>query len=160
MNKSTRIYDGSMSFDTLHTINKRATPKQFTTYSHAILLHKWYNDETLNNNWLDLFFNQQFNGRSYKIGNNILSNRFTILNGKIKFDWLNLPFDSYELKCKNIFLWDSVLQAHQWLGDIKLSKYKGEVHPNPWESIKLLITAHDLVLLQLKKSCKGDLRLV
>ena len=56
MNKSTRIYDGSMSFDTLHAINKCATLKQFTIYGHALLLHKWYNDETLNNNWLDLFF--------------------------------------------------------------------------------------------------------
>ena len=78
----TRMYDRSMSFDTLHTLNKRATPKQFTTYRHAILLHKVYNDETTNQNRLDLFFNQQFNNRwetvkfmdtkNYKIGNNIL----------------------------------------------------------------------------------------
>ena len=110
----TRIYDRSMSFETLHSVNKRATPMQFTTYRHAILLHKFYNDDTYNSNWLDLFFNQQFNNRrdtvyfvdtkSYKIGNNILANRFTILNGKIKFDWLNLPFNSYKLKCKEVFL--------------------------------------------------------
>ena len=110
----TRIYDRSMSFETLHSVNKRATPMQFTTYRHAILLHKFYNDDTYNSNWLDLFFNQQFNNRrdtvcfvdtkSFKIGNNILANRFTILNGKIKFDWLNLPFNSYKLKCKEAFL--------------------------------------------------------
>ena len=103
-----------MSFDTLHSLNKRATPKQFTTYRHGLLLHKYYNDETKSNNWLDLFFNQQFNNRcdsvnfvdtkTYKIGNNILANRFTILNGKVKFDWLNLPFNSYKMKCKEIFL--------------------------------------------------------
>ena len=110
----TRMYDRSMSFNTLHTLNKRATPKQFTTYRHAILLHKVYNDETTNQNWLDLFFNQQFNNRcetvkfidtkNYKIGNNILSNHFIILNGKIKYDWLNLPFNSFKLKCKELFL--------------------------------------------------------
>ena len=110
----TRMYDRSMSFNTLHTLNKRATPNQFTTYRHAILLHKVYNDETTNQNRLDLFFNQQFNDRwetvkffdtkNYKIGNNILSNRFIILNGKIKYDWLNLPFNSFKLKCKELFL--------------------------------------------------------
>ena len=110
----TRLYDPSMSFETLHLINKRATPKQFTIYRHAILLHKYYNNESNDNNWLDLFFNQQFNNRcdtvkfvntkSYKIGDNLLANRFTILNGKIRFDWLNLPLNSYKLKCKEIFL--------------------------------------------------------
>ena len=110
----TIIFDRSMSFETLDAINKCATSKQFTTYRHAILLHKWYNDETLNINWLDLFFNQQFNGRcdtvnfvytkSYKIGNNIISNNFKILNGTIKFDWQNLLFNSHKLKCKEAFL--------------------------------------------------------
>ena len=110
----TRLYDNSMSYETLHTINNRANPSQFSTYRHAILLHKTYNDTTLNNNWLDLFFNQHFNGRcntvnfvntkQYKIGNNLLSNRFVILNGKINYEWLNLPFESYKLKCKALFL--------------------------------------------------------
>ena len=59
----TRLYDNSMSYETLHTINNRANPSQFSTYRHAIFLHKTYNDTTLNNNWLDLFFNQHFNGR-------------------------------------------------------------------------------------------------
>ena len=110
----TRLYDQSMSYDTLHILNKRATPKQFTTYRHALLLHKTFNDSTLSRDWTDLFFNQQFNGRCntinflnlkhYKIGNNILSNRFVILNGLINYEWLNLPFNSYKLKCKNMFL--------------------------------------------------------
>ena len=52
-----------MSFNTLHSLNKRATPKQFTTYRHAILLHKYNNDETKSNDWLNLFFNQQVNNR-------------------------------------------------------------------------------------------------
>ena len=42
----TRIYDRFMSFETLHSVNNRATPLQFTTYRHAILLHKYYNDDT------------------------------------------------------------------------------------------------------------------
>ena len=35
----TKLNDRSMSFETLHTLNNRATPKQFTIYRHAILLH-------------------------------------------------------------------------------------------------------------------------
>ena len=110
----TKLYDRSMSFETLHTLNNRATPEQFTVYRHAILLHKVYNDHSMSNNWLDLFFNQQFNNRQktvkffntnhYKIGNNILSIRFTILNGKIELDWLNLSKESFKVKCKSLFL--------------------------------------------------------
>ena len=114
LNLFTRIYDKSMSYESLHTLNNCANHKQFTTYRHAILLHKFYNDKTFNDNWLDLFFNQQLNGRcntvdflnmkQYKIGNSLLSNSFVILNGKINFEWLNLPFNSYKLKCKSMSL--------------------------------------------------------
>ena len=107
-------YNYLMSFNSLHYLNQRATPTQFTIYTHALLLHKTYNDETMSNDWLNLFFNQQFNQRelnvkfyntsSYRIGNNIISNRFTILNGKIKLSWLNDSYESYKIKCKENFL--------------------------------------------------------
>ena len=83
-----------MSFNTLHYLNKRATPDMIQTYKHALLLHKVYNNENDNINWIDLFFTQNFNNldryikffntSTYKVGSNLLPNRFTTLNGKIE----------------------------------------------------------------------------
>ena len=113
----------------LHYINQRATPIQYTNYIHALLLHKIYNDETMSTDWIDMYFNQHFNQRdptlkffntsTYKIGNNLLANRFTILNGKIELSWLNEPYNSYKIKCKAVLLrWCSVTAV--WV----LCKYK------------------------------------
>ena len=109
-----RNYDNMISFDKLHYLNQRATPNQLTTYKHALLLHKTYNDENMALNWQNLFFNQYFNDRDplvkffnnskYKVGNNILSNRFTTLNGKILLSWLNLSYVTYKIKCKHKFM--------------------------------------------------------
>ena len=111
---TTTNYHQMISYDSLHYINKRATPNQITSYKHALLLHKTYNDEESNLNWINLFFNQQFNARErfvhlintskYKIGINILSNRLKILNGKIPLDWLNETFESFKIKVKVLFL--------------------------------------------------------
>ena len=110
----TPTYDQNMSFQKLHEINNRATPTQIMKYKLSIVLYKTYNDESQNFDWLSLFFNQNFNAltefvnffdcSSFKIGKNLLSNRFIILNGSIKYDWLNLPFNSYKIKCKAKFL--------------------------------------------------------
>ena len=113
---TTTNYHQMISYDLLHYINKRATPNQITSYKHALLLHKTYNDEESNLNWINLFFNQQFNARErfvhlintskYKIGINILSNRLKILNGKIPLEWLNETFESFKIKVKVLFLSD------------------------------------------------------
>ena len=65
-------------------------------------------------NWINLFFNQNFNERentvkffntsTYKVGNNIIANRFVVLNGKIPYNWLNETFENYKIKCKVLFL--------------------------------------------------------
>ena len=83
-------------------------------YKHALLLHKYYNDSTNSPEWLDLFTNQTFNDRmvnanfldlsTYKIGKNIISNRFTILNNKIPLVQLNKDYLSFKLTCKNMFI--------------------------------------------------------
>ena len=39
-----------------------------------------------------------------KVGKNLLVNRFKNLNNKIEFAWLNDSFESYKIKCKNLFL--------------------------------------------------------
>ena len=110
----TKNYNDMISFKTLHLMNNRALPSQITTYKHALCLHKLYNSESTNDDWLSLFFNQNFNARHkftqfsntarYKIGSNLLHNRFTFLNGKIELDWLNLSFNQLKLKCKSLFL--------------------------------------------------------
>ena len=83
-------------------------------YKHVLLLHKIYNNENTSINWVDLFFTQQFNHRdptvkfyntsTYKVGNSLLTNRFTVLNGKIALNWLNDSFESYKIKYKNLFM--------------------------------------------------------
>ena len=110
---TTNNYNYMMSYETLHTMNQRANPKQITFYKHALLLHKIYNDDS-NITWSDLFFSQHFNQRNqtikffntanYKVGNNLLTNRFVLLNGKIELSWLNDSFNSYKIKCKTKFL--------------------------------------------------------
>ena len=107
-------YNYLISFNNLHYINQRATPDQITFYKHALLHHQLYNPENACNDWVELFFRQHFNERdqviiffntsNYKIGSNLLTNRFTVLNGKIKLSWLNDPYDTYKIKCKNEFL--------------------------------------------------------
>ena len=37
-----------------------------------------------------------------KIGNNLLENRFSLLNNKISYEILNLNFDASKIKCKNM----------------------------------------------------------
>ena len=34
----------------------------------------------------------------------LLTNRLTLINNTIEYNWLNLTFDSFKVKCKNLFL--------------------------------------------------------
>ena len=107
-------YDRNISYQSLHSHMKRANPTQLQLYKHSLLLHKAYNDDNNSPEWLDLFSNQTFNDRNtkvnfidlsvFKIGKNILSNRFSILNGKIEYEMLNMNYLSYKLSCKKLFL--------------------------------------------------------
>ncbi len=42
--------------------------------------------------------------KKYKIGDNILVNRLSVLNNLIPLDWLNLSHESYNLKIKGSLL--------------------------------------------------------
>ena len=107
-------YHRNLSYQVLPTQLKRATPTQIMVYKHALLLHKVYNDESTSPEWIDLFSNQTFNNRSrsanfvennnFKIGKNILCNRFVILNNKISYESLNLSYGSYKIQCKELLL--------------------------------------------------------
>ena len=106
--------DLRISNEQRHKITGRATPIQMMKYKHSLLLYKIYNDILQSEDWVDLNWNQSFNARSNKIrlfdtsniriGKNILSNRLTIMNNEIEFDWLNKSLNSYKLICKLQFL--------------------------------------------------------
>ena len=110
----TPTYHDRMSYLDLHSINNRATPAQMGNYKLALLLYKLLNEEIPNINWLDANFQQNLNARNntykffktnnYKVGDNIICNRLTASNGKIELEWTMDSFDSYKLKCKQIFL--------------------------------------------------------
>ena len=84
------------------------------TYRLAPQLYQIHNLTTQNNDWLDYNFQQNFINRMNKvqiidrsnlrIGRNCMMNRLTCLNGKIDYDWLNLSFESYKVKCKALIL--------------------------------------------------------
>ena len=64
--------------------------------------------------WISLNLQQYFNSRNekvqifnvsnYKVGQNLIVNRFRSLNNKIDFNWLNESLDSFKVKCKNLLL--------------------------------------------------------
>ena len=63
---------------------------------------------------MNLNWNQSFNNRgtrvklfdvsNVRVGRNILSNRLTVINNKIEYDWLNKSLNSFKLICKSLFL--------------------------------------------------------
>ena len=83
------------SFESIHRLAKRATPNQMSDYKHALQLHRLFNSTNMSDDWLSLNFQQNFNGRSdkvqiynvsrYKVGRNLLVNRFRNLNDKIDY---------------------------------------------------------------------------
>ena len=102
------------SYEAIHRLAKMATPSQMSNYKHALQLHKLYNSTNMSDDWLNLNLQQNFNGRNemiqffnmsnYKVGRNLLVNRFRSLNNKIKLTWLNDSYESYKIKCKNLLL--------------------------------------------------------
>ena len=78
-------------------------------YKLAIQLFKLYNnnDHTADLvllNWNQILTSRQTNFKILKSNDNkmgliILTNRLSILNGKIPLDWLNSSIDSFKVKC-------------------------------------------------------------
>ena len=83
-------------------------------FKHALLFHKLYNSENETQDWLDIFFNQNFNERNNKVNfvdarrfnkkKNLLSNRFTCINDKITYSSLNLSYGAFKNWCKKEFI--------------------------------------------------------
>ena len=107
-------YNNVMSFDQVHSLNNRATPSQMMSFKHAILLYKIWNDQNYSKEWMALNFQQTFNERNLtvnvfesnnlKVGKNLPVNRLKIINGLIKYEWLNLSINSFKVLCKRVFL--------------------------------------------------------
>ena len=101
-------------FERLHEINKRATPIKMSRYKLSIQLFKLYNSNIPTPDWIDLNHQQNFNGRSdkvlisnvsnFKIGMNLIVNRFSSISNLIEHNWLNLSLNAYIIKCKSLFL--------------------------------------------------------
>ena len=109
-----RQVDPMMSFEMIHTINKRATPEKFQKYKLAICLFKLYNMDFNVIEFCSLNINQVFTSRQTKfitaksnrtkVGLNSLSNRLHLINNLIPLEWLNLSVGSFKVNCKKMFL--------------------------------------------------------
>ena len=105
-------YHPLMSYERLQNISDRPTPTDYTKYSHEVLLHKIYNNQNQTMDWLDL--NLKFQHQMWKAnffdtsknipGKNLLSNRLTVINNVIQYNWLNLPFKSFKNLSRKLFL--------------------------------------------------------
>jgi hypothetical protein len=45
-----------------------------------------------------------FRSNNYKIGKNMIANKFYFINGKIQLDFFNLPYPSFKYRMRNVFL--------------------------------------------------------
>ena len=84
--------DIRISYDRLHNYNGRATPADMMKYKHSLQLYKNFNDNSQNETWLRLNFQQNYNQRNEfviitdtsmnRIGKNLMINRLNLINGK------------------------------------------------------------------------------
>ena len=103
-----------ISFERIHTMNNRATPEQILLYKHSLALFRLYNLNEPTLEWCALNFNQVLTSRQakfksmksnkLKVGLNALANRFFILNDQIPIIWLEGGFETFKVKCKELFL--------------------------------------------------------
>ena len=87
--------------------NNRAMPEDIMTYKTAIQLQKLYNATISSLEWISLNVNQILTTRqtafiitktsNTKVGLNILTNSFSILNGRIPLNWLNNTLDTFKI---------------------------------------------------------------
>ena len=105
--------DPLVSFIDVHHLCKIKLPSRVLEFKHAILLHKIYNTQIPQMDWIELTFNQSITSRETlfntvktnrtKIGNNIITTRLSVINRKIKLEDLNLSINAFKFKYKQIF---------------------------------------------------------
>ena len=106
--------DIHVSFESLHRMSKRATPKKLMKYKLALCLHKIYNADFNSKEFIRLNVNQILTSRqekyfflksnNIKVGINCLANRFYTLNGLIPLNWLNNTIETFKVKCKKLLI--------------------------------------------------------
>ena len=107
-------HDPFVSYENLHKMAKRATPERLMQYKLSLQLFKTYNYHTPVTDWLYLNENIILTSRQQKfkiarhnrlrLGNNSLSSRLWYLNDKISLNWLNLSFETFKIKMKEMFI--------------------------------------------------------
>jgi hypothetical protein len=102
-----------ISFHDLHKLCSKPTPGNYSKFKLSLVLYKAFNSIVQDTDWLN--FNNQiiltgrqtkfimFKSNNYKIGLNIITNRFHSISNKIELDHLNLPYPSYKYEMKKIF---------------------------------------------------------
>ena len=105
-----------MSFESIHKINKKSTPKQLMKYQIALSLHKLLNEHSAEINFDQVMVMDQvictsrqlrfqiMRKMNHKIGMNIPANKFYHINNEISFLMLNLTFVHYKKLCKFQYL--------------------------------------------------------
>ena len=106
--------DSYMTHTEIHRLARRALPDQMCKYKHALSLYKLFNHQCPETEFVNLNFQLCDNARStkliftkresFEVGKNILLNRLHKLNNLIEKEWLNLTFNTYKVKCKELFL--------------------------------------------------------
>ena len=102
------------SFINIHKECNRSTPEKMSLYKHALLLHKLYNSQLPEMDWIALNFQQTHSTRNanfnvtktnnYRVGNNIITNRLHCLNNMIPLRDLNDSWSTFKIKCKSSIL--------------------------------------------------------
>ena len=101
--KACMKYNSRMiSFERIHDLNNRATPENFLMYKHALALYRlWHYNQILTSRQTK-FKSKKSN--KLKVGLNAIVNRFHILNNQIPISWLEGGYESFKVKCKELFL--------------------------------------------------------
>ena len=115
--RSCLMYDSrEISFENVHIVNKKCTPKQIMMYLNAIKLYKFLNEnpDCPNTEMIRVLEQMVFTRRQInfeilrtnktKIGMNSTENKFYYLNKQIGLDKLNLTFVHYKKLMKIQFL--------------------------------------------------------
>ena len=106
-------FSNVLSYVNLHKKLMYPTPRELILYNTSLILYKLFNSLEHGSEWNHLNNQIKSNRRqqyfeitklnTYKIGNNILVNRLSILNKKIKLSELNFSYDHFKFYCKQIF---------------------------------------------------------
>ena len=116
LRSGTPVNFDEISFERIHLLCKKSTPKQIMLYKVAISLHKTFNeiDPHLKTETIRLFEQiicsrrqinfKLFRDNVYKIGMNTAANKFYHINELIGLDKLNLTFVHYKKLMKIQFL--------------------------------------------------------